>query len=177
MKKILVLGLGNDIMSDDGVGIAVVQELERSILPLESVMMRVTSEMGLSLLDYLEGTDVCFIVDAIYTQKAPPGTLYELEERDLSCINGAAPHFLGIREVLSLGRVLGFDMPSKVTMHAIEVSDPFTVGTKLSDDVARAIPLTISRLLDALRGELGSALLLAEKSHVLMPCLSGIIDR
>jgi hydrogenase maturation protease len=162
MKRTLVLGLGNEILSDDGVGIAIAQELERRLETTDLLRIRATCEMGIALMDYIIGTDICLIVDAVKTCKASPGTIFELEEKDLSCISGAAPHFIGVREVLSMGRILGFSMPEKVRIFAIEAKDPYTIGTTISEEVQQAIPLTVSMLIDVLKSESDAALLFKE---------------
>jgi hydrogenase maturation protease len=80
------------------------------------------------------------IVDAIQTQQALPGFLHELEGDDLTALPAISPHFLGIGELLALGRELGFSVPTRVKIFAIEVQDAFTVGTQLTPALTAALP-------------------------------------
>lgn len=146
MEKTLVLGLGNDILCDDAVGIFVAEELKRIVPSSGGLDIQATCEMGMALLDYFEGYSSCILIDSVFTGMAPPGALSEFSEGDLCAIHGAAPHFLGVREVLALGRVLGLEMPHRVKIYAIEVRDPYTVGTDLSEEVRDAIPSIIARI-------------------------------
>ena len=144
--RILLLGLGNDILTDDAVGLHVVHELQRELADHPSIDIRETTEMGLALLDYITGYRVVFIVDSIQTGKAAPGVLHELDAAALTQLTGRTPHFLGVSETLALGRQLGLAMPEQVSIFAIEVADPFTLGTTLTPALQTALPGIVARV-------------------------------
>jgi len=134
--KTLVLGMGNDILTDDAIGILVVRE---------------TMEMGLALLDFVVGYDTLILVDAIQTGRAAPGHIHEITPEQLKLLPDRTPHFLGVAETLLLGRRLGLAMPTRFRIFAIEVGDPFTFGTEMSAALKRALPLAVGKVLAALR--------------------------
>lgn len=144
--RILLLGLGNDILTDDAVGLHVVHELRRELADHPSIDIRETTEMGLALLDYITGYRVVFIVDSIQTGKAAPGVLHELDAAALTQLTGRTPHFVGVGETLALGRQLGLPMPEQVSIFAIEVEDPFTLGTALTTALQAALPGIVDRI-------------------------------
>ena len=144
--RILLLGLGNDILTDDAIGLHVVHELQRELADHPSIDIRETTEMGLALLDYITGYRVVFIVDSIQTGKAAPGVLHELDAAALTQLTGRTPHFLGVSETLALGRQLGLAMPEQVSILAIEVADPFTLGTTLTPALQTALPGVVARV-------------------------------
>jgi hydrogenase maturation protease len=144
--RILLLGLGNDILTDDAVGLHVVHELQRELGDRPSIDIRETTEMGLALLDYIVGYRAVVIVDSIQTGKAAPGVLYELDAAALTQLTGRTPHFLGVSETLALGRQLGLAMPEQVSILAIEVADPFTLGTTLTPALQTALPGVVARI-------------------------------
>ena len=144
--RILLLGLGNDILTDDAIGLHVVHELQRELADHPSIDIRETTEMGLALLDYITGYRVVFIVDSIQTGKAAPGVLHELDAAALTQLTGRTPHFLGVGETLALGRQLGLPMPEQVSIFAIEVEDPFTLGTALTPALQAALPGIVARI-------------------------------
>ena len=148
--KLLVLGLGNDILTDDAVGLHVVHELQRELAGHPSIDFRETTEMGLALLDFITGYRVVVIVDSIQTGKASPGFLHELDAAALSQLTGRTPHFVGVSETLALGRQLGLAMPDQVRIFAIEVEDPFTLGTALTPALQAALPGLVARIRTAL---------------------------
>ena len=150
--RILLLGLGNDILSDDAIGLHVVRELERELAGQPDIDVRETTEMGLALLDFMAGYSSVVIVDSIQTGKAPPGFLHDLDAAALAQLTGRTPHFLGVGETLALGRQLGLAMPGQVRIFAIEVEDPFTLGAALSPRMQELLPGLVSRIRAALPG-------------------------
>jgi hydrogenase maturation protease len=150
-KELLVLGLGNDILSDDSVGLIIAQKLKSLLADLPWVEVRETCEMGLSLLDHIAGFRLLVVVDAVQTRSAPPGFLHEIGLSDLKILPLMSPHFLGIGEIIAVGRKLEVPVPVDVKIFAVEVQDPFTISTDLSQPVADAIPAIADRIQAAVR--------------------------
>jgi hydrogenase maturation protease len=149
-RRVLLLGLGNDVLSDDSIGLRVAAALRERLRQKDHVTVVETTEMGLSLLDFMVGFDRLVLVDAVQTARALPGYVHEIAGEDLSSLPGFSPHFLGVGEVLALGRQLGLSMPREVKVFAIEVADPFTVGTELTPALKEALPEIINRVEAAL---------------------------
>jgi hydrogenase maturation protease len=147
-SKVLILGLGNDILTDDAVGLHVVRELRRRLADEPEIAVEETCEMGLALLDYFVGRHAVIIVDSIQTGRVPPGTIHEVDANELKQLTGHTPHFMGVGETLALGHRLGLTMPERVEIFAIEVGDPFTLGTEMTVAVAGAVPEVLRRLLE-----------------------------
>lgn len=146
---VLVLGLGNDILTDDAVGLVVTRAVRRLLLEQVEIEVVDTEEMGLSLLDFIAGHRDLVIVDSVQTGKAAPGTLHEIDGDALCVLPHISPHFLGVGEIIALGRRLGLAMPERVKIFAIEVEDPFTLGTELTKAIAATVPEAIRRVSDA----------------------------
>jgi len=136
---VLVLGLGNDILTDDAVGLRIVAAARTRLGADPGIELHTTTEMGLALLDEISGHDSLVLVDAVQTGRAPPGRIHELAPDSFSGPLQTVPHFLGIRETLELGKLLGVPMPGRVRIVAVEVADPYTLGTELSPAVAAAV--------------------------------------
>ena len=138
--KILVLGVGNPILSDDGVGIHVARALKEK--KLTGVVVEELAASGLELLDMVVGHDEVIIVDAIQTQDGKPGDFYQLEEKDFEkSIHGSSPHGINIATALALGRkIVPEKMPKKVLFVAIEADDIVNVSEKLTENVQKAVP-------------------------------------
>ena len=146
MTEVLILGLGNDILTDDAVGLHVVRELRRRLGDEGEIAVEETCEMGLALLDFFVGHRAVIIVDSIRTGRVPPGTVHEVDATELKQLTGRTPHFLGVGETLALGRHLGLAMPEHVKVFAIEVEDPFTLGTEMTKPVQRAVSEALERV-------------------------------
>ena len=148
---LLILGLGNDILTDDAIGLRVVRALRPELADLPAIDLQETTEMGLALLDYLTGCSAAFIVDSIQTGHAGPGFIHELDAYSLRRLTGGSPHFLGVGETLALGGRLGLPMPGEVKIFAIETQDPFTLGTRMTPPLEAALPDIVGRIARAAR--------------------------
>jgi hydrogenase maturation protease len=151
-RKTLVLGLGNDVLTDDAIGLKIASALsEDPAIATSGIVIKQTTEMGLALLDFVAGYDRLIIIDSILTGKAPPGHLHVLQNADIAAIPTLSPHFLGVGEMLALGAQLGLHMPAQVTIFAVEVADPYTVGVNLSPDLQKELPRLIEEIRELLR--------------------------
>lgn len=148
--KTLLLGLGNDILCDDAVGLEAAQQIRLQCDPAQVDVIE-CCEMGLSLLDHLVGYDRVVVVDAVQTGASPPGFVHELEANDIKILPRMSPHFFGIGEALALGQKLGLAMPSHVRILAVEVVDPFTVSTEMTQPLKQALPGIVAKVLTILR--------------------------
>ncbi len=150
-KPVLVLGMGNDILSDDAAGLNVAREISRRLSGSEGIEVQETSEMGLALLDFIVGFKDLILVDAVQTGRAPPGFLHEMDGGALKVLPTVSPHFLGVGEMVALGRHLGLQVPRRIKNFAIEVQDPFTVGVSMTPPLLRVLPSIAARVLAAAR--------------------------
>ena len=142
----LVLGLGNDILGDDSIGLRVVRQLRDEFHLHPPWEIRETTEAGLVLLDEFVGFHQVILVDAIQTGRQSPGSILELVDDSLPRGSVRSAHALGVGETLALGRALGLSMPEEVIVFAIEIEDPFTITTSLSPALESALPDIVDRI-------------------------------
>jgi hydrogenase maturation protease len=164
---VLVLGLGNDLLTDDAIGLEVARHVRSSLRPHDPISVEESVEMGLALLDLMAGYHAVLLVDAVQTGRAAAGFVHHLTAGDLSLLPGVSPHFLGVGEVLALGRVLGYDMPARVDILAVEVSDPFTMSTQMTPALAAVVESTAQLALTRAR-QLASEPFPAEPPHAVL---------
>lgn len=145
--KTLVLGLGNELLSDDGVGIAAARSLQIELAGVEDIDVVESSLAGIALLDLFLGYDRAIVIDAIRTRRSPPGSVIELSPADLDPVEAPSPHFTGLPEMLAVARELELDFPGDVRILAVEAEDVGTIGGGMSEAVRLAIPRVIVRVL------------------------------
>jgi hydrogenase maturation protease len=145
--KTLVLGLGNELLSDDAIGIVVARAL-RDRIPAEpgGVDVVESSLAGLALLDLFFGYDRAVVVDGIRTGRRPPGEVIELTPADLDSVVAPSPHYAGLPELLAVARNLGLPFPTDVRILAVETEDPYTIGGTLSEPVRGAVEGVVERV-------------------------------
>jgi hydrogenase maturation protease len=151
IPRVLVLGLGNDILTDDAVGLRVVEIVRERLASEPDIEVKTTTEMGLTLLDEIADRESVVLVDSAQTEEASPGKIHEIDSLDLSRVLTTAPHFLGIGETLALGKMLGLAMPRNVRIIAIEVADPYTLGTAMTPEVEAAVAPAARRVTEQAR--------------------------
>lgn len=150
--KTLILGLGNSILTDDGVGPQVAKELEGRLDHQEVTVME-GSLGGLNLLDFLAGYDRAIIIDAIETVGGKAGQIYRLDVAALDATRHAAsPHDVNFATALELGKKLDLALPRKIDIFAIEVADTSTFGEKCTPEVQEAIPHCVEMVIRELKG-------------------------
>lgn len=144
--------MGNPILSDDGVGFRIVEELENRYDEQEVAVMA-TDLAGLSLLDLIVGYDKVIIIDSIQTRQGQVGQVYRLDAEDLATTRHAvSPHDVNLANALELGRRLGLAMPREIIIFAIEVQDVTTFGESCTPQVERAIPAAVNMVARELAG-------------------------
>jgi hydrogenase maturation protease len=132
-----VLGLGNDLLADDALGVLVARELRRRHGASLDVID--TIETGFGLLDHLLDCDRMVVVDAIRTGVDPPGTVSVLGEGDVEAVPGSSPHTVGLFETLEAGRAMGLPVPRELVIIAVEAHDCTTVGGPMHPAVEGAL--------------------------------------
>lgn len=136
--KILVLGLGNILLRDEGVGVRVIERLrDRYVFPA-NVMVLDGGTLGLDLLTYLEEASHVVIVDAIHAGKEP-GTLVRLTNDEIPAFLGlkVSPHQVGLQDLLGLARLRG-RFPDEVILWGVQI-ERLEPGLALSPRVAAQI--------------------------------------
>jgi len=149
--RTLILGLGNPILRDDGIGIHVARALKRLLADREDVTVAEASLGGLRLLDVLAGYDRAILVDAIKTAGGKPGTVYRLSgEQFQGCLHVSSSHDVDLGTALATGRRLGIGLPREIRIVAIEVENVVNFGEEMTPAVAAAVPRAVQAVLQEL---------------------------
>ena len=144
----LVLGLGNDLLGDDSIGLRVV-ELLRERPSLAGFKFETADCAGLALLDLLAGYDEAFVVDCVQGGDEPVGEVRRLHFEELANPLTLSSHYAGLPDVLALARRLGLSLP-EVAVLAVSVRDPYRIGPDLSPALRRALPVVVEQVEAAL---------------------------
>jgi len=133
----LVLGLGNEVLKDDGVGLCAARRVaERAGGRADLALACMAS---IDLLPIMAGYDRVVVVDAYRSPTAAPGTPVHAAAEELPAGFGyRSPHTLPFAEMLAFGRELGLPMPREVSVHGLCVGDASTFGESFTPAVARA---------------------------------------
>jgi len=142
----LILGLGNLILTDDGVGIKIARKLKEENPELEVIE---TSEAGMAILDHIAGYDKLIIIDSIKTERGKPGELHKLELEDLKPAKDfTSSHGLDIATAFQLGQRLGYRMPNFISIYAVDIRDNSTFGEECTEEVEERIPFITKQIIE-----------------------------
>jgi len=142
----LILGIGNPILTDDGVGIKIAQKLKEENPELEVAQ---TSEVGMALLELIAGYDKLIIIDSVKTEQGKPGELYKLDLEELKCpMPFSTSHGIDIPTAIELGQRAGYKMPEYISLYAIEIKDNTTFSEECTEEIKEMIPLIMKQIIE-----------------------------
>ncbi|NIA25313.1 MAG: hydrogenase maturation protease [Gammaproteobacteria bacterium] len=147
---ILVLGIGNELFADEGLGVQAARRIEA--MQLDGVDVLDGGTLGMALLPELEGRDAVLILDAVITTEGPPGTVIRLRgnelDRPVQMLFSA--HQFGIGETIAAARLVG-KAPDVLTAVGMV---PFSLetGYGLSPEADGALAGMVEEALDVLTG-------------------------
>lgn len=150
-KSIAIVGIGNVLLKDEGVGIRVIEELARRSLPGNVELINFETQ-ALNLLDVLSSYEKVILVDAV-KWGGRPGEVYRikadelLENADLKNIKDVfSMHNIGLAEVIKLGKELGL-LPKELVLVGIEAKE-VDFSLELSKEVSQAVPEAVNLVLN-----------------------------
>ncbi len=142
---LLVLGLGNLLCGDDGLGAAAVARLEHDWIAPDGAVVLDGGTLGLALLPYLEDAEDVILVDAVSIDE-PPGTLVRLtgEEVAPAVRERLSPHQIGVADLLD-GARLHDRYPRRLALLGL-VPETIAVAIERSAVVARSLPRLVEEV-------------------------------
>jgi hydrogenase maturation protease len=152
--KTLVIGLGNPILGDDGVGWRVVEAVQDQIND-SSVEVDCAAVGGITLMESLIGYDRAIIIDAVITHQ-PIGTvsLFRLNElTEHSTLHTSSAHDASLQTAIAAGKELGAHLPDDVIVIGVEAEKIHDFSEELSPQVEAAVPRAADEVLMLLEGE------------------------
>jgi hydrogenase maturation protease len=137
--KTLVLGIGNPILGDDGVGFHIVEVLQADPPPGD-ITFECVDASGFALLDHVVDYDRVIIVDAIMTVDGKTGTVYRLGlENFRPSKHTISPHDTDLPTALKIGATMKLKIPEIMDIVAVEIPPVYEFSQELSAEVAGAV--------------------------------------
>jgi hydrogenase maturation protease len=143
LKKTLILGVGNYLMSDDGLSVHVLERLQADNLIPDNIQMIDGGTCGLDLLQYLEGVSNLIIIDAIKTRDGIPGSIIRLDGDKIPAYLSLkiSPHDIGLPDLLATAKLRDL-FPEKIVVFGIQPAS-LELGIELSPEVASKVDALI----------------------------------
>jgi hydrogenase maturation protease len=170
MAKTLVIGLGNPILGDDGVGWKVAEEVKahlpsprlRHLSPNrrgeggeENIVVLCLSLGGLSLMEHMLGYERAILIDSMETGQNPVGSVRTFPLAalpDPMAGHSASAHDTSLTTAIKAAESLGAEVPKRVDVVAVEAQNVYNFSEEISPPVAAAIPKAVQAVFDLLQG-------------------------
>ena len=140
--RTVVLGLGNPVLSDDGVGLAVVSALRQLLRaePIPGVDVLASTRAGFELIDLLRDYHRAILVDCLILPDPRPGSVRRLRLDDVAGSSRLVNvHDLSVGVAFQLAERMGIRMPTEVEIVAVEAADTCTICEELTPAVESAV--------------------------------------
>jgi len=147
---ILVLGIGNVLLTDEGIGVRALNELERRYTFPENVELLDGGTAGIELLRHIRNRDYLIIMDAMKFNQEP-GTVTRVEGNDVPAAfrTRISPHQLGLSDLLAAA-MLTDELPPNLVLFGVEPEN-LDIGLNLTDTVEASVEKLTGAIIDELR--------------------------
>ena len=148
--KTLILGIGNEILGDDAIGIVVARQVHAVLDARRSEARQIdlaeAALGGWRLVDLMAGYDSVVIIDAIQGGPGAIGDCYKVDWQSTKSAHLQFTHGLGLFEAIELTTRSGADMPAEIVVYAIEAGSVSEFGETLSEELEARIPALIEQI-------------------------------
>ena len=139
-NKILILGVGNEILMDDGIGPKLVKELQKENLR-DDIKYDTAFMGGLEILEYIQGYEIVIFIDAMITRDGIPGTVYQFTTDDFKeTLHLTSLHDASFLTAIELGRNIGYEIPEKIHIIAVEIVEDKVFGIEFTKPLQEKYP-------------------------------------
>ena len=147
-KKTLILGLGNDILTDDGIGPRLVQDIAH-LYDCTNVQFDTASCGGLEIMEYIQGFEKVVFIDAIRTLNGNPGDVHYFIPSDFhETLHLSNLHDVQFLTALKLGNILEMNLPSDLHIIAVEIIEDMEFSVEFTQPLREKYPGILEKVTD-----------------------------
>ena len=176
-EEILLIGLGNPVLGDDGVGWKIVNEVEAILNSREfstskpKIKIEYLSVGGLSLMEKMVGFENVVVVDSIFTGNNPNGTIYSLplsKIPNLSSSHTTSAHDTSLANAILVGKKMGLKLPQDIWIAAVEAENTHTFSETLSPEIEKVVPKAAELVMSLLENNLWEEKLFSCEENIVL---------
>jgi len=153
--RTIVVGIGNLILGDDGIGIHIVRSVQKHRQTRDDVTFDEVQTGGMNLLDVIRGYDKAILIDAVSFSEVDHGRVRRFHISDLPTVHSNNPHDVSFPDALLLAEKIGDpDIPDDITIIGVNLGQvPMEFTEELSPHIKECIPTAVSMVLDELQND------------------------
>jgi hydrogenase maturation protease len=150
-NKILVLGLGNEVLGDEGLGLKIVDDLKHSYTFPELEYAKATNG-GLEILEYIRDFKALIIIDTITSESGYPGEIYYFTTENFKeTLHLSSEHDINFLTTIKTGEILGFKIPRNIDILAVEINYNMQLGETFSHIIYNRYDEILDEILNFIR--------------------------
>ena len=150
-KKTLILGIGNNILTDDGIGSRLVNDIINLICDPD-IHYDIACCGGLEIVEYIKDYERVIFIDAIRTQEGRPGDVYYFRPSDFQETSHLSNlHDVSFITALKLGHTLNLGLPNDLHIIAVEIIEDMTFSEELTLELKERYPEILEKVLEIVR--------------------------
>jgi len=139
-KSILILGIGNDILKDDGIGIKIIEEINKNKFS-DDIEFKTSILGGFDVLEIIQDYKKVILIDAIKTKDGVPGDIYYFKPSDFKeTLHLSNIHDISFLNAIKLGKKLRFNVPKEIHIIAIEILEDRIFGDNFTPELKSKFP-------------------------------------
>lgn len=151
LEKTVIIGIGNPLLTDDGVGVRVAEMIRVRLKDRGDIDVIELYAGGIRLMEAMVGYNAAIIVDAVQTGSVQPGTIHFLKPSGLVATrNSLCVHDINLPTAIEMANLLEIPLPDEINIWGIEAEDVETFSERLTDKVEKAVPVVVEKILDGL---------------------------
>ena len=148
----LVMGMGNTLLSDDGIGIIIKRYLEQKLGSVKEIEFAETSWGGFRIIDLIRGFDYAIVIDSIKTGKFPEGYIHHLKKDDLlPTLRLNSYHDINFITALNLAERMDYKIPSEIDILAVEIENNYTITENLNPVIRSSVVNAAKKVVQLLK--------------------------
>lgn len=152
-KSAVVLGIGNTLRIDDGVGIVLVESLEQNLADQPNITFETMQTGGIDILGSIEGFNLAIIIDAAFMTASPGEARWlPVGKSDKNIRLYSSTHSAGVLETIQIARTIeNLDMPEIIAVLGIQVKETKGFGENLTEEVAAGAKIAFQMVIEKLK--------------------------
>ena len=151
--KTIILGIGNPILGDDGIGVHIARELKEKHFHLPNVTIDEAQTGGMNLIDLIRGYEKAILIDAVCINNVSHGCIKRFNIQDISTVHSCNPHDVSLLEAIELSKKIGdVTIPKDIIIIGINLNEiPKEFSDTLSPQIASIVPKAIDMVISELK--------------------------
>jgi len=150
-SSVLILGMGNKLFGDDGVGIVIAEKLKGLLSDRKSVTVKTTNWGGFRVIDLLSGFDRAIIIDAFQTNSQPPGCISKYDYNEIiHSVRMISFHDINFATAVEFAKQMDIPMPESITIYGIEIINTNEFSEELTKEVEASVDKCVPIIMNEL---------------------------